>query len=52
MLWECGFVKREPNGRFVRYSIASPKIAAVLAAGDDLLTDVSELICACKNYDE
>ncbi|HLF09363.1 MAG TPA: metalloregulator ArsR/SmtB family transcription factor [Dehalococcoidia bacterium] len=51
-LWECGLVNRERRGRYVYYSIADPRVEALLTAGDDLLIRVGESVYICTRYEE
>ena len=51
-LYECGLVRRERDGRFVRYELAGPEIHALIAATDRVLRRSLAEIAACVNYDE
>jgi ArsR family transcriptional regulator, cadmium/lead-responsive transcriptional repressor len=49
-LLDCGLVTREPRGRFAIYELADPRIEALLAGADELLTDVARGVYACPRY--
>lgn len=49
-LLECGLVASDRDGRFIRYRISSPRIAALLNDVDVLLDVVAEGVEACDNY--
>ncbi len=51
-LFECGLVRREREGRFVRYELAGGEVRALLAAADRVLKRTAAEIAACLNYDE
>jgi DNA-binding transcriptional ArsR family regulator len=49
-LAECGLVRWQRDGRFVRYEIADKCVARVLDQVDALLLQVEPLIEACPRY--
>lgn len=49
-LKECGLVVSRQDGRFVRYRLADPQVAAVLAAAELVLRRHADRIAACANY--
>lgn len=51
-LHECGLVRREREGRYVRYELAGPEARALIAATDRVLRRSAAEIAACVNYDE
>ena len=50
-LWDCGLVERERRGRHVYYSVAEPRVSALLEAGDGLLVRVGDQVFVCTRYD-
>lgn len=49
-LFECGLVTRQQRGKFVAYSLADERVAALLEMADGVLADVAERIYACTRY--
>lgn len=49
-LHECGLVMREQHGRYVRYQLSDPRVAALLSLADELLADVAKGIYECTRY--
>jgi len=49
-LFECGLVTREQRGKFVAYSLADERVAALLEMADGVLADVAEGVYACTRY--
>ncbi|MCL8206785.1 MAG: metalloregulator ArsR/SmtB family transcription factor [Actinomycetia bacterium] len=46
-LRNCGFVRAEPDGRFVRYALADGRIATLLEVGADVWRDHVLGVAAC-----
>lgn len=51
-LRDCGLVHREQRGRFVHYCLADPRVAQLLRAVDDLLSDIAADVYVCPQYAE
>jgi DNA-binding transcriptional ArsR family regulator len=49
-LRDCGLVSGEQQGRYVRYQLSDPRVAALLGTADELLADVASGIYACTRY--
>lgn len=49
-LWDCGLVEREQRGRRVYYGVRDPRVLALLASADDLLTEVEDRVYFCNRY--
>lgn len=49
-LKECGLVRAEPEGRFVYYELADPRVAKLLGLAQEVLADVAENIYDCTRY--
>lgn len=49
-LRECGLVRVERDGRYMRYQIADPAVLRLLDAADDLLAQVGDRIVGCPTY--
>jgi len=47
---DCGLVSGEQQGRYVRYQLSDPRVAALLCMADELLTDVARGIYECTRY--
>jgi hypothetical protein len=43
-------VSGEQQGRYVRYQLSDPRVAALLGTADELLADVASGIYACTRY--
>ena len=50
-LRECGLVTGRQQGRFVRYTIADPRMDDVLRAAEGILADVAARVYACTRQD-
>jgi DNA-binding transcriptional ArsR family regulator len=51
-LWDCGLVERHRHGRFVRYRLSDPRVAALLALADQVLAEVARGVYQCTRYAE
>ena len=49
-LRDCSLVSGEQQGRYVRYQLSDPRVAALLGTDDELLADVASRIYACTRY--
>jgi DNA-binding transcriptional ArsR family regulator len=49
-LRDCGLVSGEQQGRYVRYQLSDPRVAALLRTADELLADVARGIYECTRY--
>lgn len=49
-LRDCGLVRAERDGRFVRYSLTNPDVERLLLAAEALLIEVGEEIAVCPRY--
>ena len=50
-LLDCGLVAREQEGRFAYYQLADERVAALLAAADEILTDVARGVYICPRHE-
>jgi len=50
-LRDCGLVTGRQEGRFVYYSLADPRIEAVLRGAEGILADVAAQVYACTRYE-
>ena len=50
-LLDCGLVAREQEGRFAYYQLADERVAGLLAAADEILTDVARGVYVCPRYE-
>ena len=50
-LRDCGLVTSSQDGRFVRYALAGPRVAAVLRAAEEILAAVAAELYACTRYE-
>lgn len=50
-LKECGLVEDRPEGRQVFYRIATPEVASVLRAAEDLLAVAGNTVELCPRYE-
>ena len=50
-LKDCGLLTSRQEGRCVIYALASPHMAALMAAAESILSGVSERISCCSNYE-
>jgi ArsR family transcriptional regulator, cadmium/lead-responsive transcriptional repressor len=49
-LHDCGLVSREQVGRYVRYRLSDPRVAAFLDEADALLADLARGVYECTRY--
>lgn len=49
-LADCGLVKWQRDGKFIRYEIADKRVLKVLDQAEELLLHVAPLIDACPRY--
>ena len=49
-LRDCGLVAATQEGRYVRYQLSDPRVAALLGLADELLADVARGIYECTRY--
>lgn len=49
-LAECGLVRWERDGKFVRYEIADKRVVKVLDEVEELLLEIGPRIAACPRY--
>lgn len=49
-LRDCGLVVSEQEGRFVRYQLSDPRVAALLTLADELLSEVARGVYECVHY--
>ncbi|WP_376793214.1 ArsR/SmtB family transcription factor [Thermoflexus sp.] len=50
-LKECGLVTSRPQGRFVYYALADPRIEDLLRIAEGILADVAAQVYACTRYE-
>jgi DNA-binding transcriptional ArsR family regulator len=50
-LLDCGLAVREQKGRFAIYEIADPRVEALLAGADEILSDVATGVYVCPRYE-
>ncbi len=50
-LLDCGLAVREQKGRFAIYGIADPRVEALLAGADEILSDVAKGVYVCPRYE-
>lgn len=50
-LLDCGLVTREQRGRFGFYGLADPRVEALLAGADEILSDVAKGLYVCPRYE-
>ncbi|TGD92263.1 ArsR family transcriptional regulator [Methylobacterium nonmethylotrophicum] len=46
-LYDCGLVRREQEGRFVRYGFSDPRVEMLLRLSEELLADTARGVVAC-----
>lgn len=46
-LHDCGLVRRDQEGRFVRYSLSDPRVEMLLRLSEELLADSARGVLAC-----
>ena len=51
-LRDCGLVSSVQHGRYVRYQLNDPRVAATLRLADELLADIAQNIYECTRYNE
>jgi ArsR family transcriptional regulator, cadmium/lead-responsive transcriptional repressor len=49
-LRDCGLVVCKQQGRYVRYQLSDPRVAALIGLADDLLADVARGVYECTRY--
>lgn len=49
-LRDCGLVTSTQQGRYVRYQLSDPRVAALIRLTDELLEEVARGIAACARY--
>jgi DNA-binding transcriptional ArsR family regulator len=50
-LRDCGLVSKEQQGRYVRYWLSDPRIAAMLSLSEEVLADVAKGVYQCTRYE-
>lgn len=50
-LLDCGLAVREQKGRFAIYELADPRVEALLAGADEILSDVAKGMYVCPRYE-
>lgn len=46
-LYDCGLVRRDQEGRFVRYRLSDPRVETLLRLAEELLADAARGVLAC-----
>ncbi|MDA8048761.1 MAG: metalloregulator ArsR/SmtB family transcription factor [Rhodospirillales bacterium] len=46
-LYDCGLVRRDQEGRFVRYRLSDPRVETLLRLAEGLLADAARGVLAC-----
>lgn len=46
-LYDCGLVRRDQEGRFVRYRLSDPRVEMLLRLSEELLTDTARGVIEC-----
>lgn len=46
-LHDCGLVRRDQEGRFVRYRLSDPRVEMLLRLSEELLADTARGVLAC-----
>ena len=49
-LADCGLVRSERDGRYVRYELSDPRVAELLGLAEELLADVAHGVYTCTRY--
>ncbi len=49
-LRECGLVISTQEGRYVRYQLSDPRVAALIALADELVAEIAQGIYDCTRY--
>ncbi|MBE9171103.1 winged helix-turn-helix transcriptional regulator [Pleurocapsales cyanobacterium LEGE 06147] len=50
-LRDCGLVRKEQQGRYVRYRLSDPRIATMLSLSEEVLADVAKGVYQCTRYE-
>ncbi len=50
-LADCGLVRSERDGRYVRYELSDPRVTALVGLAEQLLADVAHGVYACTRYE-
>ncbi|WP_118827230.1 ArsR/SmtB family transcription factor [Salinibacter ruber] len=50
-LADCGLVRRERDGRYVRYELSDERVAGLVVLAEGLLADIANGVYACTRYD-
>ncbi len=50
-LLDCGLLARRPRGRFNFYQLADPRVEALLAGADEILSEVAKGVYVCPRYE-
>lgn len=50
-LRDCGLVKKEQQGRYVRYRLSDSRIAGMLSLSEEVLADVAKGVYQCTRYE-
>lgn len=50
-LHDCGLVRRDQEGRFVRYRLSDPRVEMLLRLSEELLADSARGVLACTQID-
>jgi len=50
-LLDCDLAVREQKGRFAIYALAEPRVEALLAGADEILSDVAKGLYVCPRYE-
>ncbi|MCA8495464.1 MULTISPECIES: ArsR/SmtB family transcription factor [Pseudomonadota] len=46
-LYDCGLVRRDQEGRFVRYRLSDPRVEMLLRLSEELLADTARGVIGC-----
>ncbi|MBD2772107.1 ArsR/SmtB family transcription factor [Iningainema tapete] len=49
-LRDCGLVRSEQEGRYVRYQLSDPRVGTILHLSDQILADVAKGVYECTRY--
>lgn len=50
-LYDCGLVKRDQEGRYVRYRLSDSRVELLLRASAELLADAAQGVVVCTEID-
>lgn len=50
-LRDCGLVRAEQQGRYVRYQLSDARVAELLRVADEVLAEVARGVYECTRYD-